>query len=683
MSRRRLVAIVLGVLLVVVLGSSALLARDALAARDALEGARAHLDGIQETLLGGDVEGARAAVTDARVEVDRALGRTDGPIWAAAGRLPVAGDTPTAVRRVVEVADAAVDVAEAAVAGADGVLGEDGELSLAFVGDEVDLGAIRALGAVVSDLPTATLQARRDALTAVPTDRIPATVRDGRRDTLELADRVLASLEQASAAARVLPSFLGVDGPRRYLLAMQNPAELRGTGGLIGLFTIIRAEAGRLEVEVPADYDEVEDALDSINRPAADAPDDFVARYGRVDATRFLNNVNVDPDLPTTAPVLMDLFRVRGGGDVDGVIVLDPVGLSQLLSAIGPVDLPSGLVDDARIPDPVPAEELPRVAMVEAYEVFGGETEDRRAFLQALALGAFQRITDGDWDPVAVGHELGRAASERHLQLHSTRPDEQADLVRLGLAGALATDPGRDLLAVTANNAGANKQDVHVGHAMELDLQLTPGTGAPGDALVAGDRRVTVTTSVLNPLPTTGMHEWIIGSARPGEAFSEGLQGEPGLNRTWWTVWAPLGTRPVAAVGGDGDAIGVTLGELHGQVAVDHFLSTPSREERSWTLELDGPVVLRRVGEDLVYDLTLWRQAKAIPDDVELTVSAPGWRVVDVTVTGGGEPDRLPFTPDPRPDVEALTASVVDGAARVVGERVTDVHVSVRLARAR
>ena len=46
----------------------------------------------------------------------RALGRTDGPIWAVAGRVPVAGDTPTAVRRVVEVADAAVGVAETAVA---------------------------------------------------------------------------------------------------------------------------------------------------------------------------------------------------------------------------------------------------------------------------------------------------------------------------------------------------------------------------------------------------------------------------------------------------------------------------------------------------------------------------------------------------------------------------------------
>ena len=41
-----------------------------------------------------------------------------------------------------------------------------------------------------------------------------------------------------------LPSFLGADGPRRYLFGASNPAELRGTGGLIGAYAILTMDRG-------------------------------------------------------------------------------------------------------------------------------------------------------------------------------------------------------------------------------------------------------------------------------------------------------------------------------------------------------------------------------------------------------------------------------------------------------
>ena len=42
--------------------------------------------------------------------------------------------------------------------------------------------------------------------------------------------------------------MLGADGPRTYLLAVQQPAEARGTGGLLGAYAVLRAEQGVVSV---------------------------------------------------------------------------------------------------------------------------------------------------------------------------------------------------------------------------------------------------------------------------------------------------------------------------------------------------------------------------------------------------------------------------------------------------
>lgn len=657
--------------------------RDATAAQAALEAAREHIVVAQEQLGEGDASAAAAEVASARRQVDAALHRTDGPLWAFAEALPVVGRSPRIARRVVDVADAAVALADRAAGRADELLGEGG-LGAALVGGDVDLDAVSSLSSVLDELPTARLVRTRDALADTDPSAVPASVREGRRQTLDLADRALRTLDQAAAATRVLPRFLGADGPRRYLLAMQNNAELRGTGGIIGLFTVVTVRDGKLSLDAPAAYSEVEDRLDDEELEPADAPPEFVDRYADIDALTFLNNVNVDPDLPTTAPVLLDLYAQRGGGAVDGLIALDPIALSYILEAIGPVDLPSALAVDERIPDPLPPEELPRVAMVEAYEVFGGETPERREFLEVLATRAFERITSGDWDAVAVGRQLGRAAGERHLQLYSRDPAEQADLEVMRIAGGLRGEGVTDVLAATANNAGANKQDVHVGHALTYDISLEVQEGtAPSAGAVAAERTVTTTIEVENPLPTTGMHEWIIGSAEPGRAFDEGLRGEPGLNRTWWTAWAPEGSRATAAVSTAGEAIGVRIGEIHDDVAVDHFLSTPSRSRAGWSVSMDGPVVLTREGQDLVYRVRLWRQSKAIPDDLTVRVAAPpGWRVSSADAEDRGLGTRLAMSADAVPEVGEPQLVLDDRSVRYQGEVSADVVLEVRFTRA-
>ena len=67
-----------------------------------------------------------------------------------------------------------------------------------------------------------------------------------RSDALAELAKLHRQLHAGSLILDRLPSFLGADGPRRYVFGASNPAELRGTGGLIGAYAILTIDHGRL-----------------------------------------------------------------------------------------------------------------------------------------------------------------------------------------------------------------------------------------------------------------------------------------------------------------------------------------------------------------------------------------------------------------------------------------------------
>ncbi|MDX1620232.1 MAG: hypothetical protein R3320_04535, partial [Nitriliruptorales bacterium] len=132
------------------------------------------------------------------------------------------------------------------------------------------------------------------------------------------------------------------------------------------------------------------------------------------------------------------------------------------------------------------------------------------------------------------------------------------------------------------------------------------------------------------------------------------------------------------AVAGTGDEAVFDSDLSHGLVAIDHSLEVQAKSTRSFQVELDGAVPLRREGGDLVYDLTLWRQAKAIPDHWDLTVTSPdGWTVAEVVLTGGGDGQGMGIGGKGRP----ISAERTDGAVRLEGAATQDVELSIRFTR--
>ena len=69
--------------------------------------------------------------------------------------------------------------------------------------------------------------------------------------------------------------------------------------------------------------------------------DEINAIYGQRPG-QWMQNVTQIPDFAQSGALARQFWLQRHGLDVDGVIAIDPVALSYILRATGPVTLPSG-----------------------------------------------------------------------------------------------------------------------------------------------------------------------------------------------------------------------------------------------------------------------------------------------------------------------------------------------------
>ena len=677
--------------LVVLVGLAALLLwQDARAATRHMGVVEAELAAARAAFVGGELEQGREHVGAADVAVQQAATRTDGVLWRLGSVVPRYGASARTARISVDLAAAAVTLAAQVGERAD-VLLEQG--AAAFVGDDgqVRTTELRQVGAQLDELPVEELASALDRLAAEPEAGLIGSLPVARARAVDLADDVLGTLDRARGTLRALSGFLGGQGDRTYLLGVQNPGELRGTGGLLSYLAELRVRDGRLAIE-SAGVTASDDPNDLVGRARetgntlgnlepVDRPPAFADRYDHIAGGAVMQSVNADPDLPTVAPVLMELYAERSGrAPVDGVVLVDPVFLAHILDATGgPIRVPAELVAEAPgIPTTLTADNIVETLTVTVYDAFGGSNPARRVFDEAVTLAVLERLTSGQWDPVELTHALADAAAGRHLQLYSTVESEQAAFVDLGIAGRMPNEERGlegDLLAVTAINAAANKQDTLVAHRISGDISLGAlRDSAPPTSIRSAELQV----SLDNPVEP-GRDTYISGSAEPRAVGSPPTERrDDALNRTWFSLWTPPITE-VRTLTEDGEQQSFRATNIHGHRVFDYFLETPSQESNSFTMDLEGRVDLQRDGDAVVYELTLWRQAKAIPDHWDLTISAPpGWEVAEAEVTGGGAPLGLGVGGD---DGQPITAEVQDGVAHVQGAVTRDATIQVQFLR--
>lgn len=127
--------------------------------------------------------------------------------------------------------------------------------------------------------------------------------------------------------------LLGTERDTRYLLAFQNNAEMRASGGFFGSYALIDFSKGKIKnIETPAGgtYDVEASYKERIIAPTP---------LWLVNPLWHFWDANWWYDWPTTAKKLMWFYEKSGGPTVDGIISLTPTVIENVLQAIGPIDM--------------------------------------------------------------------------------------------------------------------------------------------------------------------------------------------------------------------------------------------------------------------------------------------------------------------------------------------------------
>lgn len=588
-----------GLLLVVVLLLVAvgLLARDALTARDALLGAMDEVPTAEEALRAGDVETAEAVLSEVQPLTAQARASTDGPLWSLAAHLPLFGQDV----RAFSVAAATVDdLATDVLPSLTQALGTvDGD-ALTLTGDGVDLAPLVEAAPAMAGAAQAfdDIDAR---LATVDEDALHAEIAEPYAQLVERADDLRPVVRTADRLTALGPAMLGADGPRRYLVVALNNAELRAGGGIPGALAVLTVDGGRVALERQASTGEVPPFAEPVLPLDPGVEQLFTDRVGR-----FVQDTPLTPDFPTTAALTAAMWEQSQGETLDGVVATDPVALSYLLEATGPLDVGLGLDGDDTVT--VGSGDVVQVLLSDAYAGLepGPQTD---AFFAAVATRVLGAFLGGEADPGLARDALVRGADEHRVLVWSAHADEQERLSGTVVAGDIDTaDRAATSVGVFYNDATGGK----MGYYLDTDVRLT------ASACAAEGRVDSFRATLTSTAPADA------ATSLPWYVTGGGISGvEPGAVRTIVTLYPPRGGQ-VGPVRLTDAAAGTLVADVAGRRAASLPVQLAPGESATVTFTTTTPAH----GTGSVLDgatIDLWTTP---------TASEPGLEVVPVASCG-------------------------------------------------
>jgi len=582
--RRHPLRLVLGVLLLLLVAWVVAVAVSGVQAGRALLRVSHAAPGLEDDLRAQRWAQARPAAQRVADDAATAARASSAWPWRAAEHVPWAGAQLRAVGGASAAAALLTAPLPAALGTADDALGG----GLVSADQTVDVAAVKELVPVLTDYAHRVPRARAELADGTRPQVLGALSQ--RLVPLQAQlDRVAGPLATAAGVAPQLPALLGADGPRTYLVAFTNPAEIRPVQGIVGAYAVLRLDAGRIElVGTGSDQDLYGARAD----PAVLGPQ-YTALYGdggADDDAGIVQNVTVGAQADDAGRLTADLFADAGKGRPDAVVFVDPVGLAALL---GPEHPPL----DLGVFGQVPTGDLPDVLMRQAYVRFGADQDARKLFLTATSAAAFQAVLADGLSTAAL--QGGRdAVTSGHLSVWSSDPAAQTALVSAGVAGVLG-DPATTRSAhLGLTNVAPSKLDYFVHPAVQVDPPCATGTGTAASAL-----QLTLRSDVPEDIP-----------AYMRNALADTPLGER-TAREIVSLWIP----PWVGVDGvsvDGTAVGTAVDAEHGWRLVRLTVDVPPAQD----------VVVR------------WR-LRGAADALPRAVTGPATATAPVVTTGACTPN--------------------------------------------
>jgi hypothetical protein len=317
------------------------------------------------------------------------------------------------------------------------------------------------------------------ARTHLTTESLSPEVRDL---ILKDVDPLITLVQDGLTVAVEFPRMMGAtsEGPKTYLLLVQNEDELRPTGGFITSVGTMLVQDGRISSLTFEDSGDMEDW----SKPYPAAP--WQLQQYMNSRVLILRDINWFTNYPTAALYAESLYSYINNHSVDGVIALDQQMLVETLDVTGPIQL-----DGVSYPiDSSNVLAYMRSAKTPAWEERLVSGRVNKLFMKIIADILMEKIFNGDIQPERLFTYLMKVVNERHLLLQFDNPSITSLLTRHRWDGAVRTEEG-DFLMVVDTNIGFNKTNVVVASNLSYDVDLTKPASPIGSLTVVHTNHAT------------------------------------------------------------------------------------------------------------------------------------------------------------------------------------------------
>ncbi|WP_456504734.1 DUF4012 domain-containing protein [Arthrobacter sp. UYCu723] len=467
MRRRRYIIASASLAVTVVLAvAAAWLGTRATIIKEELEATAQLIPALKDNIVGAKPQEASTTSETIRSHTAAARDAAGDPLWTLAASIPWIGGNFSAITEVARSGD---DVATLGVAPLVKVFGSLNWESLLPTSTGSNLEPLQEAA------PSVSSAAHAVRLSAERLDRIDASglwpqVAEPLTRAREQLETVTGALDAAANAAQIAPGMLGEGSQRNYLLMIQNNAEARASGGIPGALAILTLDAGKLTLGKQSSAGDV-----GVMSPTLSVdPEQEHIYSGRMG--KFMQDVNLTPDFPTAATTAQAMWERKSGQHVDGVISLDPVALSYILDATGPVKITDPeliAVADTGLSTELSGKNVVRTLLSDVYaKIARPEIQD--AYFAGVAKEIFGALSSGTGDAKGLIKGITRGASEGRVLIWSGTSDEQAVIAKYPLSGSIvgpSVAPAQ--FGVYFNDGTGAKMDYHVKRTVQLMKECT------------------------------------------------------------------------------------------------------------------------------------------------------------------------------------------------------------------
>ncbi|MBT2538264.1 DUF4012 domain-containing protein [Arthrobacter sp. ISL-69] len=455
--------------------------------KNELEAATQLIPVLKADIANNSPEKASTTVEQLRTHTGAARDAADDPLWTIASVVPGLGPNFSAVAEVTRSAD---DVSALGVAPLVRVFSSLNWDSLVPSAAETDLEPLSKAAPSVSSAAHA-VRVSAERLNRIDASGLLPQVAEPLTQAREQLQSVTGALDASADAAQIAPEMLGSEAPRDYLLMIQNNAEARATGGIPGALAILTLHKGKLTLGEQSTASDV--GIMSPPFPVeAEQQQIYSGRVGK-----FMQDVNLTPDFPTTASTAQAIWEQKTGKRVAGVISIDPVALGYLLDATGPVKIKNAelaTLASVGLPTELNGKNVVPTLLSDVYaKIEQPKLQD--AYFAGVAQEIFAALSSGKGDAKALVDGMTRGTAEGRVLVWSGNSDEQATIAKYPLSGSIAgssVSPAQ--FGVYFNDGTGAKMDYYVKRTVQLveectgddygqvKVRITSTNTAPADA---------------------------------------------------------------------------------------------------------------------------------------------------------------------------------------------------------